>query len=601
MKKTTLLLFAAAGCMALASCLKEPVDGLRLVAEPFQNESKMAVSAADGITLNFAEGDQVWINGSTYTVNAGGSLSETFDEAIYAVYPAGILVENSFNQGAGTASVNVGGSDGIYHYRKDASGNQLLDVPMVAYAYANATELKFRHLTAALTVKITNSTANTITLESVKIENRGPHRLWGTVTDVNLTTPSVAEDSDNDKKTVQMLFDINNDEKNLEIASGSTAYVQIPILPAVSGNGDHNTMQVEVQARNKIDGIVNSILHYQRRQSANSRFTILQNQLAIVPADINLNTTYATSGAFTIDAAGTKVFFSKGNLIYNVAGPANESSSWDFLTPQSNTLESSSFVSNDKYTHPGVRYSYNGGNWMSLFIYAANGNHSFNNDGTTTVIAPSYLPYMGNNTHFAQHMKNNFKNTNSISGTDYDWGEFVGDGRWYTLTEEQWKYLLGMNIGSTPNRTLYSNPNHDAVLYDFGKLNGVDGIFLYPDTYFLFNNTRANGGTVFPADWTTMEENGCVFLPVTGRLYYKGGNNSPYAPFEEDESGHGFYWAANWAKALQIIPESSAVDWVEDAASTDGYYNYVKTNSYIIKPKSYAVRLVHPAQAGSSK
>lgn len=122
---------------------------------------------------------------------------------------------------------------------------------------------------------------------------------------------------------------------------------------------------------------------------------------------------------------------------------------------------------------------------------------------------------------------NNFGMSTSTVNADYqgdlvDWGTVPGIGTgWYTLANSEWGYLFNTRGASTVNSVA------DAR-YAKGKVNGVYGIILFPDTYTHptgvtlpvgineVGNTGWNGNNYSAADWTAMETAGCVFLPATG-------------------------------------------------------------------------------------
>ena len=122
---------------------------------------------------------------------------------------------------------------------------------------------------------------------------------------------------------------------------------------------------------------------------------------------------------------------------------------------------------------------------------------------------------------------NNFGMSTSTVNADYqgdlvDWGTVPGIGTgWFTLSNNEWVYLFNTRSASTVN----SVPD---ARYAKGKVNGVYGIILFPDTYTHptgvtlpvgineVGDAGWNGNDYSAADWTAMETAGCVFLPATG-------------------------------------------------------------------------------------
>ena len=178
----------------------------------------------------------------------------------------------------------------------------------------------------------------------------------------------------------------------------------------------------------------------------------------------------AISGVFSV-SDGKQVYFSKGNLRY-------ESSKWSFFDNQYEYYTSYSADAWDKF------------GWStSATTYGMN---------TST--------------------------TNSdYSGDFVDWGATMGTG-WFTLTSDEWTYLLNTRSASTVGGTANGR-------YAKAKVNDVPGVILFPDTYThpdgvtaptgvnATGDTGWNGNSYTAADWTKMESAGCVFLPAAGCRY----------------------------------------------------------------------------------
>ena len=134
----------------------------------------------------------------------------------------------------------------------------------------------------------------------------------------------------------------------------------------------------------------------------------------------------------------------------------------------------------------------------------------------------------------------NTSTTNSTYSGDFvDWGATIGTG-WRTLTSDEWTYLFNTRSASTVNGT-------ENGRYAKAKVNDVQGIILFPDTYThpdgvtaptgvnATNNTGWNGNSYSSADWTKMESAGCVFLPAAG---YRNGSSV------DNPGTNGYYWSA---------------------------------------------------------
>ena len=216
------------------------------------------------------------------------------------------------------------------------------------------------------------------------------------------------------------------------------------------------------------------------------------------------------SGAFTVDGSGTQVYFSQGNLQY-VGG------NWQFAENQWDVIGSSQTNSS-----------------RDLFGWGTGNNPNQTSD--------EYEDY----TTFA------------------DWGSNMG-GDWRTLTRDEWLYIFN-------TRTSASDLRGSATVC------GVHGYIILPDNFVL------PGGlswTPRPNDWTTnvytsqewssMEENGAVFLPAAG---YRAGTTVYY-----DGSAWGYYWSAT--EHPQAYYAYSA--WVADEDSYVRVYQRDRTYGHSVR------------------
>jgi len=194
----------------------------------------------------------------------------------------------------------------------------------------------------------------------------------------------------------------------------------------------------------------------------------------------------AINGKFSV-SDGKQVYFSKGNLRY-------ASSKWSFFDNQY-----------DFYT------SYSADAWDKF---------GWSTSATTYGMSTS-------------------SNNDDYSGDFVDWGATMGAG-WRTLTSDEWTYLLKTRSASTVGGT-------ENGRYAKAKVNNVQGVILFPDTYThpdgvtaptgvnATNNTGWNGNSYTAEDWTKMETAGCVFLPAAGDR----NGSSVFFP-----GTSGFYWSA---------------------------------------------------------
>ena len=133
---------------------------------------------------------------------------------------------------------------------------------------------------------------------------------------------------------------------------------------------------------------------------------------------------------------------------------------------------------------------------------------------------------------------NTSENNNDYSGDFVDWGATMGIG-WFTLSKDEWTYLFNTRSASTVGGT-------ENGRYAKAKVNDVQGVILFPDTYthpagvtaptnVNTDNASFDSNTYTVASWTKMESAGCVFLPAAGR---RNGSSVSYA------GTNGHYWSA---------------------------------------------------------
>ena len=233
----------------------------------------------------------------------------------------------------------------------------------------------------------------------------------------------------------------------------------------------------------------------------------------------------AISGKFSV-SDGKQVYFSKGNLRY-------ASSKWSFFDNQYDYYDS---YSADAWDHFG---------WSTS--------------------APTY----GMNTSTS---------SGDYSGDFVDWGATMGTG-WFTLTKDEWTYLFNTRSASTVGGTADGR-------YAKAKVNNVQGVILFPDTYThpggvtaptgvnATGDTGWNGNSYTVAEWTKMETAGCVFLPAAGSR----------AGSEMNSTGtYGRYWSAT------LNGSSAAYGVVFNSGTLNPAFGGIRRSGY-------SVRLVQEAK-----
>ncbi|MBP5536523.1 MAG: hypothetical protein J6X62_07010 [Bacteroidales bacterium] len=228
------------------------------------------------------------------------------------------------------------------------------------------------------------------------------------------------------------------------------------------------------------------------------------------------------NGLFSVSASDT-VQFSRGNLQYQAS-----SGTWRFATNQYDTLGT---------LNRNISSSYTG--WIDLFGWGTSGWNS----GATC-----YQPYA--TTTAPQSYNPGGSLSIDLTGpyAQADWGVYNPiynggntSGMWRTLTKDEWVYLLNTRTASTVNGT--SNGR-----YAKARINGIDGMIIFPDTYsHPYNitqpiNINAAGtgyasNTYSASDWSAMEQCGAVFLPMTRQR-----TNAKVSG--ESSNSNGCYWSS---------------------------------------------------------
>ncbi len=252
-------------------------------------------------------------------------------------------------------------------------------------------------------------------------------------------------------------------------------------------------------------------------------FTLLSLFLCFASGAWAINTNGAMNGVFSVSST-KKVVFSQGNLQYQAS-----TNTWRFATNQYDYIGSANANISDSYT-----------GWIDLFGWATN--------GLEANTATGKMPYYTGTT-------NEDYGPSITSGefdkTIYDWGKAIDDS-WHTLSNAEWNYIF-------TGRANYSS------LYGFGRLFGVNGVFLLPDDWSWSETSIATAATaagfawsggakIFSSNiisnntlWSVMESAGAVFIPAAG---YRQGTTT-------NMSGNGGdYWSSTASSATNAYRTS---------------------------------------------
>ena len=552
MKKNYISFLVIGLVVLVSSCVKDQrIDALKLVAEGGRNsESKMIITDEYS---DWAAGDEVRINGTIANVElidgAAYVSGGDFEAPFYGVYPASIYRSNN----GSSYTVNV---PGTYTYSA-TEGKQLLQSPMAGHAESGNYVL-FRHLTSAVTVQITNYYGFTVIVDSVIVISNS-YKLHGDITfslgeDISIpATEKVGGD------TVVMLGG------GLQVVSGNTVNVQVPVLP--QGSGNLFTIQVKVHKYN------NSDVKRRFDSTQPNSHPLARNQIGYAPMTVGY--------PFTV-GNGKRVIISQGNLQYQAS-----TGTWQFAANQYD------YIGNTKGNTTAESRRASQEDWIDLFGWGTsgwnNGNIYFKPYDTKTAGGAPANGYGYGPTDGSRYVY-------SLTGNyvDADWGVYnkIANGgnetrKWRTLLAgdgSEADVLFRKRATSTSN--MPTGTNSSEARFIKATVASVKGVILFPDNYvhpvnsiggsgrlynYFSSSAAFNCFTVSAPDWTLMEAAGAVFLPAAG---YRNGE-SVY------ESGSEAHY---WLSLLSGTSNAYALYFLDSNTSS--------VNNQTTRSKGCAVRLV---------
>ena len=511
--------------LVLTACSKDlddpngiPENAIMLSTEGYIDSSGEKTSVS-GYTVEWVgDGEVVRLNEYTPSVEVSGDQAfvqgVTLSGTVYGYYPSTIVADDGWE--TTTPIVNIPSS-----YSCTMSGNrQIIALPMAAYTSSTTDEISFKHLTAAVNIIVWNATSEDLCVDRVVVTAAG-HRLHGDISinfeDVNYGIAASYDDPVNESDSSVSITFPSSGEGSLIIQPGenNTKSIQVPILPV------HNDRDITIQIYTHVNGaswhkyIFN---HHASLPNALTRNKMLTARCKIHTGEGN----HVTENVFSISST-EKVFFSLGNLQYQAT-----TSTWRFAEHQYD------YIGND---NSNISENYAG--WIDLFGWGTS-SHKF-----ASGYGSAFQPWSTSTTDTAYGPKG----TTNLSG-DYangDWGieNSIGSdvaGTWYTLTKDEWVYLLNTRSGSTINGTNNARFTEARINTDGTE---VKGLIIFPDNYTAgtpngvswgtINSASAWGTTCTVAGWTALEAAGCVFLPVAG---YRNGTSV------SGTSTTGGYWSS---------------------------------------------------------
>lgn len=466
---------------------------MELVAEGFGGTK----AAVDGLHSYWVDGETVRINGTDKTVHTDGSsayLSGVTEAGVYrALYPSTLNSTATLDDDAVTVTIPAS-----YQWSEDGDGLQVLDVPMAGRG-VNGNRMVLRHITAAVTVQITNHYGFTVAVDSVVVcsdEGTNKYQLSGskeiTLANDDLTVTAATTAIAADRK-VKVTFDGGTP---LYILSGETRSVQVPVLPV--GTGNKFTVRYGVHKVEDAD-VKRAVSRTQATGGALAR-----KQMGFAVDTVGC--------AFTVNTyTGKKVIISQGNLQFHTTSHV-----WRFAANQYDTIQYSA----------NAGYCDNSNRWIALFGWGTSGYND---------LQPWELSLKSNGTTRTDSMYAYYGYETNIAGTQYDWGvhnaiQNGGNvaGRWRTLTSAEWTTLLNKNAAS-PRTGVVSNSLSAGAIYLYALVNGKRCMVLFPDVFTLTSgdvtitgtfeyNTYTTGtpkASIDLENWRKMEAAGAVLLPAS--------------------------------------------------------------------------------------
>ena len=329
--------------------------------------------------------------------------------------------------------------------------------------------------------------------------------------------------------------------------------------PTISGN---HTIDGSILGSftSNLTGLTTGTTYYVRAYATNAVGTAYGNQISFIPLPPG-----GLPGIFSIGIT-SRVRFSKGNLqwsaknggstatTHTVAGGGTAAGTWRFAEHQYDV------IGND---NSNISSSYSG--WIDLFGWGTSGWNSGAN---------AYQPYStiaGDSNYYPGGAHNN-----NLTGTyaNADWGIYNAisnggnqPGLWRTLRKTEWDTLIDFRTTASGMR------------YAKATVNGVLGLIILPDnwdtaTYAIdsanIQTATFSANVVSAAQWTTLENAGCVFLPFAGS---RDGSTVNYV------NNGGYYWSATYY-------------YREHSYCTTITINSVHTYNYRHRNYGHSVRLV---------
>ena len=583
---TIILSVAAISSMLFVGCKKDTqIVTLGVDVEKAAADSKLYIDENHNPVF-FQSGESVSVNGTEYAIEYQGGkyyvpVEVNDDGNYYAAYPASITT-------GFTGTTNQPIHFSRWQAYEEQDGVQNIKLPSVAAIENNSgKKLHFYNLCSMLEVQWTNTSSDDydiigmeVTVPGVALYGDGVVTIDGTDTEVEMTGTG--------EKYNRVNLDIPEDMRETVTAGSQSTRKYYIYLPPFESKKVSVRIFVMKHIQNTLDDQkLRNITVATSSAVTLPRNYIVPMHVAGAPKEDNGLTGYFSVRGDEYGHDTYKVVFSRGNLQHISTDINHENSDgWKFADRQ--------------YDFFGARNYISTGYWnlsttIDLFSWS--------------VTSSNY----GRKSYDWWYDENNWGANESF----VEWGNNVISNdpanTWFTLTGEEWYYLLHTRVGIT-GENLRGKAKITGIVDHPGRatLNGqpqteIDGFILVPDDWTeddvpsgLTFNSGNTGNTYSVAQWARMEAAGAMFLPAAGY-----GENDENSGNKIADAYHvGQYWTStrpsvwqNYGQAYYLHYQYNNYTWHLQTSGSSTYHSGSSVQAdfeadwYFMR----SVRLVKPA------
>ena len=470
---------------------------------------QILVNNADGtmLTLRLVEGG----NTSDGIFNTGTPHEDFFAPNYAAIYPVSSAAGVDNTLSGTTATFDLPATQ---HYVANSFAEKAM--PMVAYSETQ--DLAFKNVLGGICIPLVG---DGLTVTSVVLTSAADEALWGTCTTTISTTGGAPTSTVANSETGKNSLTLDCGD-GVVLDATTPTYFCFMVPPTTLTSGFTITIY---------DGVTQL-----SEKSTTANPNITRSVISKVNSSLEVQ---AVSYPFSVSDT-KRVLFAPGNLQYQAS-----TDTWRFAEHQYDWV-GASYLNNDNETiHYGTVYE---------------GGVKCSND----FISPTYsgwIDFFGPGT-----WTGNNPNPTNVSGNplDYSWDDAdftkddqVGPGYdWYTLTRQEWGYLIHRDDYKWAFVQLQDEDNGNAVIMDCVVILPDDwiGSPLFDSYSDMYNNHFHGEGDSYnfikilnKSDWAAMEAIGAVLLPPS------------YIDFWRTVDHNGYFNTPE----LQYLAQYGASDWVD--------------------------------------